>query len=81
MTYGTDAAGTFEEWRVTGEPGHGYPTYDFVWSPIINPQLGDPREAALTFIEKIRLRDDWADGPRLSHRTVTITNWHDEERP
>lgn len=76
-----DPAREYEEWRVTGEPGHGYPTYEFVWSPLINPQLGDAKEAALAFIEKIWIRDDWLIGPYLSHRTVTVTDWKTEERP
>jgi hypothetical protein len=63
---------TYEEWRVTGEPGYHYPTFDFVWSPRFNPSLGDAEQNARTFA---RHMEGWLDGPHLSHRTVTVGPW------
>jgi hypothetical protein len=76
-----EQVGTFEEWRVTGHPGQGFPPYEFIWSPLINPQLGDAHEAALAFVERIWVRGDWADGPHLSRRTVTLSAWERLEHP
>lgn len=63
------------EWRITGEPGRGtYPHYEFTF------RSGDERwptpdlaeTAAREFVEKMQ---GWDDGPHLSHRTVTYTDW------
>lgn len=74
---------TFEEWRVTGTPGHGYPPYDFTWSPMRNPHLGDnPEQAARGFVAAIESAGGaWDDGPHLSRRTVTVTDWERQELP
>jgi hypothetical protein len=65
----------FEEWRVTGTPGGGYPIYDFVWSPDRNPHLGDPEEAARHFVNMLTERHAWKDGPHLWSRRVARGDW------
>jgi hypothetical protein len=70
--------GTYEEWRVTGLPGQGYPPYAFTWSLLRNPHLGDPETGARGFMATIpAFTEHWEDGPHLSHRTVTVTAWED----
>jgi hypothetical protein len=72
----TDVAGTYEEWRVTGQLDGGFPPYNFTWSPWRNPHLGDPEAAARGFVALIRSHHGtWDDGPHLSYRTVTVTDW------
>lgn len=66
---------TFEEWRVTGDPGDGYPPYEFTWSPFRNPQLGEPEACARSFAALVDQHGRWPDGPHLEHRTVTVTEW------
>ena len=67
---------TYEEWRVTGEPGHGFPTYDFTYSLRSNPRGKDPEAAARAFMAHLNgVVDSWDDGPHLSHRTVTEGDW------
>lgn len=70
----TDAARTVEEWRVTGEPGHGYPTYSFTFS---GDRYDNPETSARKFIElhETVTATPWTDGPHLSYRTVTYTAW------
>lgn len=69
---------TYEEWRVTGTPGKGYPPYSFTWSPGVDrfPRADDPEREARGFVA---LFEDsgttWADGPHLHKRTVTVTDW------
>lgn len=66
---------TFEEWRVTGEPGRGYPPYRFTWTADADSygsQCPDPESAARSFVEAVR---DWDNGPHLHRRTVTRTEW------
>lgn len=82
----TEPAGTYEEWRVHGHPGDGYPPYEFVWSRRLSPNLDDPEAAARSFVEMVRtgpersrgFRSPWVDGPHLSSRTVVISDWKDE---
>lgn len=65
-----------EEWRVTGEPGQDYPPYDFVWSTFRGTDHGHhPERSARGFIELVRDGPGWVDGPYLSRRTVTATEW------
>lgn len=66
---------TYIEWRVTGDPGGGFPPYDFTWSPFRNPHLGDAEAGARGFISLIASHDGWPDGPHLQKRTVTVTDW------
>ena len=75
---------TFEEWRVTGDPGPSFPQYDFVFGSPTRRAMGadeDPEAAARRFVEQIREaaaelgRGGWVDGPHLQHRTVTYTEW------
>lgn len=62
---------TYEEWRVTGTvQGEDY---DFTWSKLRNPHLGDPEQGARKFAE--RLAVTWDDGPHLHHRTIVIHSW------
>lgn len=77
-----DDADTFDEWRVTGEPGPvpgypgvSFPPYRFVWSKYQGPDRDDPERAARQFIGTFRGREPWADGPYLWYRTVTHTTW------
>lgn len=68
----------YQEWRVTGTPGGAFERYDFTWSPLRNPHLGDPERAARGFVALIKSANGgtpWEDGPHLSHRTVTVTEW------
>lgn len=62
----------FTEWRVTGEPGPGYPSYTFVYSPDRNPRLGDPETAAR---EAMNVPIPWTAGPHLSMRWVVRGPW------
>lgn len=66
---------TYEEWRVTGDPGGGFPLYEFTWSPMRNSHLGDPEAGARGFVALIESVGGWPEGPYLSHRTVTVTEW------
>ncbi|GAB1642551.1 hypothetical protein [Krasilnikovia sp. MM14-A1259] len=66
---------TYEEWRVTGDPGAGFPKYDFTWSPERNPDLGDPETGARKFVALIASCGGWPDGPHLQRRTKTVTEW------
>lgn len=66
-----DEPGTYEEWRVTGRVRGE--DYDFTWSKLRNPHLGDPEQGARKFAERIAV--DWDDGPHLHRRTVTIREW------
>lgn len=66
-----EQSGTYEEWRVTGKVRGE--DYDFTWSKLRNPHLGDPEQAARNFAEKIAV--EWDDGPHLHRRTATITLW------
>jgi len=68
---------TYEEWRVTGQPDGGYPPYDFTWSPFRNPHLGECEAGARGFVAGIRKYGTWPDGPHLSRRTVTVTEWRE----
>lgn len=75
---------TYEEWRVTGQPGEmfngaDWPPYDFTWSLRTNPHLGDPERAARDFMAKVGQYDTWRDGPHLHKRTVTVTDWQEVE--
>lgn len=71
----TDQAGSYEEWRVTGDPGGGFPPYNFVWSPFRNPGLGEGEAEARGFMKLIESHGGWPDGPHLHHRTLTVTEW------
>jgi hypothetical protein len=76
----TDPAGTFEEWRITGDPGEGYPGYHFVWSRRLQPHKdADPEQSAREFVRRVRQAWEmpWASGPHLSRRTVVIGEWED----
>jgi hypothetical protein len=73
------ASETFTEWRVTGDPGHGYPRYGFTWSP--DRGDGDPEASARGFLALItdQHHAEWVDGPHLHSRQVTRTEWRAEE--
>lgn len=79
------AAGTYDEWRVTGWPGDGYDTYEFVWSERLNPHLlvaGSAEAQARAFVTVIRShvasgQISWRDGPHLGRRAVTIGEWEE----
>lgn len=70
-----DSAGQWDEWRVTGDPGRGYGEYGFTWSAARGD--ADPEKSARGFIARIRdaRHPEWADGPHLSRRSVTVTEW------
>lgn len=67
------------EWRVTGDPGHGFPPYSFTWP--IPGQLDRGEEGARNFIKPILARGDWVDGPYLDRRTVIKSPWRRVETP
>jgi hypothetical protein len=64
---------TYEEWRVTGDPGEGFPPYTFTFSPIRGDD--DPEAAARKFVKLVFSHGRWPDGPHLHKRTVTVTDW------
>jgi hypothetical protein len=66
---------TYEEWRVIGHPGPGFPPYTYTWSQ----HHGDPERAARGFMALIADHERWADGPHLHKRTVTVTEWTRED--
>jgi len=65
----------YGEWRVTAIDSDDR-DYDFTWSLLRNPHLGEPEDAARKFIavvgESGSLRN-----VRLMRRTVTIAPWED----
>ena len=69
--FADEDGGTYEEWRVTGQP-EGYPPCDHTWSP---PRFPDPEAAAKRFVALVRERETWTDGPHLHKHTVTVTAW------
>lgn len=87
----TSQPGTYAEWRVSGHPDRDDTPYEFVWSPLLYPAIAaDPdsaEKAARAFVENVRtapershgIRSPWKDGPHLSQRTVTITEWRAEQ--
>lgn len=60
------------EWRVTGEPGDGYPSYSFTWRSDDDrwPTPKQAEAAARLFVSRVA---PWDEGPHLHHRTVTYT--------
>lgn len=72
----TDEPGTYEEWRVTGDPGDGYRPYVCTWGP---SDCEDPELSARGFVSLIRSASSWPVGPHLHHRTVTLTAWEEVE--
>jgi hypothetical protein len=69
-----DKPGVYVEWRVTADTDSDFPDYDFTWSELRNPHLGDAEAAARKFAthytEHGGLRN-----VRLMRRTVTIEPW------
>lgn len=65
-----------QEWRVTGDPGSGYPSYSFVWPrPGAKRHDEDPLDgeaAARAFYDGVAVK--WQ-SHALEHRTVTYTPW------
>lgn len=70
---------SYEEWRVTGDPGGGFPPESFTWSPVGPPAWEFPESEARNFMRLIESVGGWPDGPHLHRRTVTVTDW--EEAP
>lgn len=68
---------THEEWRVTGDPGGGWPPYGFTWSAARGPNLGNPEAEARGFVALVASLGGWPDGPHLHRRTVTVTEWEE----
>lgn len=65
----------YEEWRVTGDPGEGYPPYAFTFSP--GRGDADPEAAARKFVKLMHAgHGRWLDGPHLHKHTVT--DWTEE---
>jgi hypothetical protein len=82
---GKSEPGTYTEWRVHGVPDVVGEPYEFVWSELLNAHLGDAEEAAKNFRNMIDEAPDkwpgrkrWIEGPFLSRRTVSITEWVDD---
>lgn len=74
---------TYEEWRVTGRFINGFTGreehYEYTWSPIRNPWQGDSETGARFFIRTMSDAEKWTDGPHLHKRTVTATDWAEED--
>lgn len=68
---------THEEWRVTGDPGDSFPPYEFTFSP--RRGYADPEHSARGFIALVNNTVGWRDGPHLHRRTVTVTEWTQED--
>ena len=69
---------TFEEWRVVGDPNYPFPRYDFTFGSPTRRAAGydeDPEAAARAFVALARDSGRWVQGPHLSMRRVTYTDW------
>lgn len=64
------------EWRVTGEPGPGYPSYSYVWRSS-DERWPSPEEAEAAARKFAEVFSPWVEGPFIHHRTVTYTDWED----
>ncbi len=74
----SEQADTYEEWRVTGKPGAGYPPYSFTWSRRLQPNAStEPEAAARAFLRMLADQHvpPWEDGPHMHRRTVVIGEW------
>lgn len=64
------------EWRITGDPGEGYPPYNFLFRSDDIRWQGDAAELnARAQLAIMAEHGDWRDGPYLHHRTVTYGPW------
>jgi hypothetical protein len=79
ITVTADITGTVvHEWRVIGDPGPGFPPYDFTWrSEGPEPSENEAEQNARTFLTLIG--ETWNRPPSLAHRTVTYSPWEDAE--
>lgn len=69
---------TYKKWRVTGDPGHGYPPYKYTWSDREEPDKGAAKHAAWAFLAHIQgLPHSWDSGPFLHCQTITESEWVD----
>ena len=59
-----------EEWRVSGDPGPGYPPYSFVWPRPGQNEGGEERARAFYNLVTDNWHIRWDDGPYLHHRTI-----------
>lgn len=66
---------SYEEWRVTGDPGEGFPPYTFTWSSVGPSAWEFPENEARNFVRLIQDHGGWPDGPHLLRRTVTVAEW------
>jgi hypothetical protein len=67
----------YREWRVTGRyrGSDGVDQhFDFIWSPRVNPGLGDSEALARDVYEWAKTRDAWID-VRLHVRDVVVRDW------
>lgn len=71
-----------EEWEVTGEPFHGYPTYRFVFGSPGEGRYGEqdstPEQRAREFVAGIKKHGPWVRGPHLRHRLLIESEWAGE---
>jgi hypothetical protein len=68
-----DAGHVVHQWRVTGQPGGGFPPYDFTWDSSDKRWPGPAAEiCARGFIT--RATSIWTD-VALQHRTITYSPW------
>lgn len=65
--------GVYTEWRVTATDRDDS-DYDFTWSLLRNPHLGEPEDAARKFIALVTGSGNLRN-VTLSRRTVTIPSW------
>jgi hypothetical protein len=63
MSYG---AGTHTEWRVTGDPGPGFPPYDVVLTS--EEKVRELLDIQREFVRNVK-------DVQVRRRTVTITEW------
>lgn len=63
-----------QEWRITGDPGQGYPYYVFVFRSD-DPRWEGEAEQKARAQHAVMAEGNWDDGPHLQHRTVTYTPW------
>lgn len=65
----------FDEWRLTGNPGHGYPPYDFTGREPIN--IAKVRDLWTKIQSGER---DWTDAKlTMRHVTIARTEWAEPE--
>jgi hypothetical protein len=69
---------TYKKWRITGDPGPGYPPYTYTWSSRENPDESAAEHSARAFLARIQgLARSWERGQFLHCQTITESAWVD----